>query len=138
MSEHVLTVLRAKRNDVSEQVKAAEKKLTILRAALANLDAAMAILTPDHPEHIPNRKKYRTGYFGRNELPRLVRDALRGASAPMTTSGVAAACIKAKSLPASAYEQAQVSVLGVLRGLARRGDVARSGTTRDSKWAVLV
>src|ERR1017187_9818333 len=98
MSEHVLTVLRAKRNDVSEQVKVAEKKLTTLRAALANLDAAMAILTPDHPEHIPNRKKYRTGYFGRNELPRLVRGALREASAPMSTAVVAGVCMKAKGL----------------------------------------
>jgi hypothetical protein len=47
------------------------KWLTKLQDALANLDAAVAILIPEHPEHIPSRKKYRTGNYRRNELPRL-------------------------------------------------------------------
>jgi hypothetical protein len=135
MSEHVLTVLRAKRADIAEQVHEAEKKLTKLRAALANLDAAMAILTPDHPEHIPSRRRNRTGYFSRNELPRLVRDALRQAGKPLTACEIADSCIAAKGLPLSAHAATIHSVNTVLSIGARRGHFAKQGTTRNARWS---
>jgi hypothetical protein len=84
-----------------------DERLTKLRAALANLDAAMAILTPD-PEHIPSREKYRTGYFSRNELPGLVRNALREAGKPLPAFETTASCIAAKQLPLSALRCIQL------------------------------
>ncbi len=137
MSEHVLTVLRAKRADISSQVHDTEKKLAKLRAALANLDAAMNILTPEHPDHIPGRRKYvRSNYVARSELPRLVRSAMREAAKPLPASEIAAHCIAAKGLPPSAHAATVGSVLTVLGVMARRGDVQRIGKTRGAKWAI--
>ncbi|HLY04179.1 MAG TPA: hypothetical protein VKR31_00370 [Rhizomicrobium sp.] len=41
-----------------------EKRVATLRKVLANLDAAIAILTPDHPNYVaPRRSCKRTAYF---------------------------------------------------------------------------
>ncbi len=135
MSEHVLTVLRAKRAEISGQVHDTEKRLAKLRAALANLDAAMNILTPDHPDYVPLRRGYkRTNYFARNELPRLVRDALRIADKPLSATEIAAHAIAAKGLPPSAHAATVQSVLTVLNVRARKGEFTKTGRTRDARW----
>ncbi|HEY1614823.1 MAG TPA: hypothetical protein VGF97_14145 [Rhizomicrobium sp.] len=137
MAEHVLTVLRAKRTEIAGQVHDTEKKLTKLRVALANLDAAMAILTPDHPDYIPGRRKHmRTAYFSRKELPRLVRDAMRQAGKPLTATEIAAHAIAAKGLPASAHAATVASVATVLNLGARRGEFQRVGTTKGARWTL--
>jgi len=136
MSEHVLTVLRAKRTEIAGQVHDTEKKLAKLRAALANLDAAMAILTPDHPDYIPSRQRPKAVYFGRNELPRLVRDALREAGKPLSAPEIAAHAIAAKGLPPSAHAATVHSVLTVLNMATRRGELTKTGRTRDARWAI--
>ena len=69
---HVLTALKAKRAEIAAQVSSTEAKLTKLRVALANLDAAMDILTPDHPVHVAKSGR-RTRYLERNELFRDIR-----------------------------------------------------------------
>jgi hypothetical protein len=136
MSEHVITVLKAKRSEISSQVTEIEKKLARLRAALANLDAAMNILTPDHPDHIPGRRRLKTNYFARNELPRLVRDALRQAGKPLSATEIAAHAIAAKGLPPSAHAATVQSVLTVLNVRARKGEFAKTGKTRDARWGI--
>ncbi len=137
MSEHVLTVLRVKRSEISSQVSEIEKKLARLRAALANLDAAMNILTPDHPDHVPGRRRLKTNYFARNELPRLVRDALRQAGKkPLSATEIAAHAIAAKGLPPSAHAATVQSVLTVLNIRARKGEFVKTGKTRDARWAI--
>src|SRR5579862_6162012 len=98
MAEHVLTVLRAKRDAISEQVHDTDRKLTKLRAALANLDAAIGILSPDHPDYVAPRKPKKR-YFGHNELARLVREALRDATKPLSAGEIAAGIMAAKGLP---------------------------------------
>jgi len=81
----VISALRARRLDIAAQLHDTEKKVSKLRAALANLDAAMILLTPDHPDGIPKRRDYRrTKYFDRKELPRLALDALREAKGPVS------------------------------------------------------
>jgi len=50
MSDHAIAALRKRRAEIVGQVHDAEKRVTNLRAALANLDAAIAILTPEHPD----------------------------------------------------------------------------------------
>lgn len=136
MSEQVLTVLRAKRSEISSQVTEIEKKLARLRAALANLDAAMNILTPEHPDHIPGKRRLRTNYFARNELPRLIRDALRQASKPLSATEIAAHAIAAKGLPPSAHAATVQSVLTVLNVRTRKGEFTKTGRTRNARWAV--
>jgi hypothetical protein len=116
-------------------VNDAEKRLTKLRCALANLDAAMAILSPDHPDHVPDRGG-RSHYFHRNELPRLVRAALREADRPLSASEIAASCITVKGLPASALGATVASVATVLNVGARRGEFVKTGNTRGARWAI--
>jgi hypothetical protein len=137
MTTHVIASLREKRTEISGQVHDAEAKLAKLRAALANLDAAINILTPDHPDHVPGRRRYlKTAYFSRNELPRLVMDALRIAGEPRTAGEVAASAIKAKGLPDSAREAVTRHVITILGKLTARGTVTKSGTTRNAQWAI--
>jgi prefoldin subunit 5 len=47
MSDHAIAALRKRREEIRGQVHDAEKRVTKLRSALANLDAAIAILTPE-------------------------------------------------------------------------------------------
>jgi hypothetical protein len=78
MSEsYVISALRASRLDIAAQLHDTEKKESKLRAVLANLDAVMVLLTPDHPDGIPKRRDYRRAkYFSRRGLARLTLDAL--------------------------------------------------------------
>jgi len=50
MSDRAISALRKRREEISGQVHDAEKRVTTLRNALANLDAAISILTPEHPD----------------------------------------------------------------------------------------
>jgi hypothetical protein len=138
MSEtHVISAVRAKRLEIAAHVHDTEKKLAKLRASLANLDAAMNLLTPRHPDAFPPRRGYRrTKYFARNELPRLTLDALRQATGPITAGEIASGAIRDIGLPASAKEAVTEMVLGTLRGLVRRGTVVKTGVSRNARWAV--
>lgn len=135
MAEHVLTVLRDKRDAISSQVHDTEKKLAKLRAALANLDAAIGILSPDHPDFIaPAKPKKR--YFGHNELARLVREALRDASKPLSAGEIAAAIMTAKGFPETHYTAVTKMVVARLNRFALDGVVTRIGKTRGARWSV--
>ncbi|HTT84694.1 MAG TPA: hypothetical protein VMF67_14540 [Rhizomicrobium sp.] len=135
MAEHVLTVLRAKRDAISEQVHDTEKKLAKLLAAMVNLDAAIGILSPDHPDFIaPAKPKKR--YFGHNELARLVREALRDANIPLSAGEIAAAIMAAKGFPEAHYTAVTKMVVSRLGAFARDGVVAKTSKTRDARWMI--
>ena len=77
MTDHANSMLRKRREKIREQTRRAEKRVMTLRCALANLDAAIAILTPEHPDYIAAKRATRRGvYFKRGELSRLVRGSL--------------------------------------------------------------
>jgi hypothetical protein len=133
MAEHVLTVLRAKRDSISEQVHDTEKKLAKLRAGLANLDAAIGILSPDHPDFIAPRKPKKR-YFGHNELARLVREALRDANRPLSAGEITAAIMAAKGFPEAHFLPVTKMVLARLNRAALDGTIAKTGRTRDARW----
>jgi hypothetical protein len=131
---HVLTILKAKRTEIAAQVSATEAKLTKLRVALANLDAAMDILTPDHPDYIAKTRK-RTRYFERNEFTRLVRDALRKTAEPLTAGQVATYAMAAKGLPSSAHAVVTDMAKYALGALVRDGSAVKTGKARNARWA---
>src|SRR5580704_13284364 len=132
---HVLTVLKAKRTEIAAQVSSAEAKLTKLRVALANLDAAMDILTPDHPNYVAKARR-RTRYFERNEFTRIVRDALRDAPEPLTAGQIASQAIAAKGLPSSAHTVVTDMAKYALGALTRDGAAVKTGRARNARWAV--
>jgi hypothetical protein len=88
---------------------------------------------------LPSGAYRRTRYFAHNELSRLTQDALRMASGPLTSAEIAAAVMQAKEMPSGDVvfkEIVTARALTVLRRLAKRGAVMKSGTSRNAHWAL--
>jgi hypothetical protein len=107
------------------------------------LDATIRLFSPgENPNAIPPNRTYRrTRYFARNELSRLTQEALRKASGPLTSAEIAAAAIQAKGMPTSdvAFKEIVANrALTVLRRLAKRGAIVKSGTSRNAQWALAI
>ena len=138
---HVISALRLKRAEISGHIHDLEKRIARQRAGLANLDATIKLFSPGmNPDAIPPKRPYRlTRYFAHNELSRLTQDALREAAGPLTLAEIAATVMQAKEMPpgdAAFKEIVVVRALTVLRRLAKRGIVAKSGTSRNAQWAL--
>jgi hypothetical protein len=141
MSEHVIPVLRSKRAEISGHILELEKRVTRLRADLANIDAAIRILSPGaEPGTIPPKRAYkRTQYFARNELSRLALDILRKAQGPLAAREIAVAIMKAKGLRMgddALCATVTDMLLVALRSNARRGTIVKTGVSRDARWSV--
>ena len=140
---HVISALRLKRSEISGHIHDLEKRIARQRANLANLDATIKLFSPGaNPDDIPPKRAYRrTRYFARNELSRLTQDALRTLSGPLTSAEIAAAVMQAKGMAADDVALKEIvaeRALTVLRRLAERGVVVKSGTSRDAKWVLNV
>src|SRR6202047_5012665 len=140
-NSRVVSALRAKRAEISGHIHDLEKRIARQRANLANLDATIKLFSPGtNPDAIPPKRAYRrTRYFAHNELSRLTQDALRIASAPLTSAAIAAAVMQPKGMPSgdTAFKEIVAArALTVLRRLAKRGTVAKSGTGRNAQWAI--
>jgi hypothetical protein len=140
-NSHVVSALRLKRAEISGHIHDLEKRIARQRANLANLDATIKLFSPGtNPDTIPAKRLYRrTRYFARNELSRLTQDALRIASGPLTSAEIAASVMQAKEMPVDDAQLKKifaVRALPVLRLLVKRGAAAKSGTSRDAKWAL--
>jgi hypothetical protein len=139
---HVVSALRLRRAEISGHIHDLEKRIARQRANLANLDATIKLFSPDtNPDSIPTKRPYRrTQYFAHNELSRLTQDALRTASGPLTSAEIAGAVMQAKGMPpgdAAFKESVAGRTLTVLRRLAKHGTAVKSGTSRNTKWALI-
>jgi hypothetical protein len=91
-------------------------------------------LPPNNRDAILAKRPYRrTRYFGRNELSGLVMGALRLATRPLTSAEIATAVLQAKEMPTGDMAFKENTVL---RRLAKRGTVAKSGISRNAQWAI--
>jgi hypothetical protein len=66
---------------------------------------------------------------------------MRAASGPLTSAEIAAAVLQAKEMPsddAAFMEIIAARVLAVLRRLAKRRGVTKSGSSRNAQWALNV
>jgi hypothetical protein len=139
---HVITALRSKRAEVSGYIHDLEKKVRHLRATLANLDATILLFSPGtDPELIPPRRPYRRSrYFAPGDISKLCAEALRVAEGkPITSLAIAEGIMAERGLPDDDATRRHVAeaVVVVLRGLKRRGRVARIGDTNGAKWVVV-
>lgn len=138
-----LSALRLKRAEVSGHIHDLEKRIARHRANLANIDAKIRLFSPgDNPDAIPPKRPYkrRTRYFAHNELPRLALGTLRLAPAPLAAGDIAAAIMRAKNMPIddpSLKEVVTERLLTVMRGLLKRGEVTKTGTSRNAQWAIV-
>ncbi len=140
-NSHVTSALRLKRAEISGHIHDLEKRIARQRTNLTNLDATIKLFSPGtNPDAIPPKRAYRrTRYFAHNELSRLTQDVLRTASGPLTVAEIAAAVMQAKEMPlgdAAFKEIVAARALTVLRRLAKRGTVAKFGSSRDAQWAL--
>jgi hypothetical protein len=138
---HVISALKLKRAEISGHIQDLERRAERYRASLANIDATILLFAPgSNPDAIPPKKPYRRSrYFRQHELPRLVLDALRLASAPLATVEIVAAVMRVKRLPQNdpaLRENVAERVLNVLRPLCKRGEVVKTGVSRDARWAI--
>jgi hypothetical protein len=138
---HVISALREKRALVCGLIEKLERKLEQHRADLTHIDGVLRLFQPDRdPEDIKPKRTYarRTRYFARNELSRLVMDALRAADgALMTTDHIAGQIIVAKGFDAAdAVLRKAISeqALALLRSFRKRGTVEQIGLGRGVRW----
>src|SRR5712672_1827783 len=102
---HVISALREKRALVAGLIEKLEGKLEQHRADLTHIDGVLRLFQPDRdPSEIKSKRTYarRTRYFARNELSRLMMDALRLADGALqTTDEIAVRVIEAKGFDAA-------------------------------------
>src|SRR5258705_6963364 len=138
---HVISALREKRALVAGIIEKLERKLEQQRADLTHIDGVLRLFQPDRdPGEIKPKRTYtrRTRYFGRNELGRLVMDALRAADgALMTTDDIAGRLIEAKGFDAADTALRRAigeQVLTIMRSFRKRGRVEQIGLGRGVRW----
>ena len=140
MTDIATAALIRKRAELAGEIEARAAALDQLRADLAHLDAAIRIMCPDaEPELIRPKKPSRKGcdWFGRQELPRLVLGALRGAEQPLSSIEIALIVMERKGLPVDAVALRRVA--GMVKGALHRREgrmVERVGNGRDVRWRV--
>jgi hypothetical protein len=137
---HVISALRAKRAELSRRVHAVEDHLKRLRASLAHIDAILPLFsTDDDPDTLARPLHRRSRYFASGEVLKRCRDALRTATAPLSSAEIAEALMVAKSMPKDDPQLRRYiadSVLPVMRRLVKRGVATKTGEGSATRWEI--
>jgi hypothetical protein len=133
-NNHVISALRRKRAELAGLIPEAERRLASLREAVASLDGTIRLFDPvAKPEDIKPKRSYkRRTSFARRELPRLVADEVRKASAPLSAHAIAALVAAGKGVAADEAITKQVSA--ALHQMLRRGAIVRTGENGAALW----
>jgi hypothetical protein len=138
---HVISALREKRAIVSGLIEKLERKLEQHRADLTHIDGVLRLFQPDRdPDEIKAKRTYakRTRYFARNELARLVLEALRDANNLLvSTDEIAGRVVDAKGFDATDAALRRAvgeQTLTALRAFRKRGAVEQIGLGRGVRW----
>jgi hypothetical protein len=134
---HVISALREKRAFVAGLIEKLERNLEQHRADLTHIDGVFRLFQPDRdPGEIKAKRTYtrRTRYFARNELSRLVMDALRAADgALLSTDAIVGRTIEAKGFDAADAVLRKAigeQALALLRSFRKRETVEQIGLGR--------
>jgi len=141
-NDHVISALRRKRAELAGLIPEAERRLVSLREAIASIDVTLRLFDPHaNPEDIKPKRLYkrrkrlykRRSGFARRELPRLVADEVRKASAPLSAHAIAALIAAGKRID---DEEAAIAkqVSATLNAMLRRGAVVRTGENGAALW----
>jgi hypothetical protein len=100
---YVISALRNKRAELAGALRQLEQQLVHQRADLAHLDATMRLFDPTiRPKEIrPKLPRERNAWFRQGECLRLIYDALREATQPVTTRDLAESIMGVKDIPAA-------------------------------------
>jgi hypothetical protein len=139
---HVISGLRAKRDEVARRIHAVEDHLKRLRASLAHIDAIIPLFEPgdDDPDILARPIHRRSRYFASGEVVKRCRDALRKAGRPLSSVEIADYLMAAKGMATDDPQLRRYiadSVLPVVRRLVRRGVVGKSGKGSATRWEII-
>jgi hypothetical protein len=134
---HVIGALGNKRAELAGILRQLEQQLVQQRADLAHLDATMRLFDPEiRPKDIrPKQLRTRNVWFRPGECLRLIYDALREATQPVTTRELAERIMRVKAMPAADdrhRELVQKTLLGSLNRAKKT--IARVETAGVVSW----
>jgi hypothetical protein len=138
--DHVVSGLIAKRAELAGVVDQLQRQLDQHRADLTHIDGVLRILASGlDPETIRPKRIYRRNrYFARNELSRLCLGVFRTAAGePVSVDDIAGQVIATKGFdPADGILRKAIrdQAGDIVKRLHRRGEVAKIGAGRASKW----
>jgi hypothetical protein len=120
------------RPKIAGQVHDAEKRITKLRAALANPDAAIAIRTPEHPDYVAPRTMTVGATSSGASQPALSGKPCGTSASPSPLARSRLESSAAKPFPDAAHAAITKTIVGRLNVLAKRGAITRTGKTPDA------
>jgi hypothetical protein len=137
---HVIGALRNKRAELAGILRQLEQQLVQQREDLAHLDATMRLFDPEiRPKDIrPKQPRTRNVWFRPGECLRLIYDALREATQPVTTRELAERIMRVKAMPAAddrRRELVQKTLLGSLNRAKKT--IARGETAGVVSWRLI-
>jgi hypothetical protein len=137
---HVIGALRNKRAELAGILRQLEQQLVQQRADLAHLDATMRLFDPEiRPKDIrPKQPRARNVWFRPGECLRLIYDALREATQPVTTRELAARIMRVKAMPAADDRRRELVQKTLLGSLNRAKEtIARVETAGVVSWRLI-
>ena len=137
---HVISALRNKRAELAGMLRQLEQQLVQQRADLAHLDAAMRLFDPEiRPNDIrPKQPRARNVWFRPGECLRLIYDALREATQPVTTRELAERIMRVKAIPAADDPRRELVQKTLLASLNRAKEtIARIETAGVVSWRLI-
>jgi hypothetical protein len=137
---HVIGALLNKRAELTGILRQLEQQLVQQRADLAHLDATMRLFDPEiRPNDIrPKQPRARNVWFRPGECLRLIYDALREATQPVTTRELTERIMGVKAMVAAddhRRELVQKTLLGSLNRA--KQTIARVETAGAVSWRLI-
>ncbi len=137
---YALAALRERRAEIAGEITSLEERLRYLRQAVEHVDGALALFDPDgNPALIKPKKPYhRVKLFGAGKLNRLILDALREATGPLSTAEVVERLCAGLSYGEMAAKGMRPRIRSNLHYLWKvRGLVVKEGERETALWAVV-
>jgi hypothetical protein len=138
MDSRTLANLRRKRVYIHKQLNRYEPLVARLRASLAETEAAIQAVAPDF--NFPPRRHGPNPHFARGELPRIVREIMWQAGAPISvrTISLAALAKKGVTLPGpGTMRHTRKLVRGIVGRWERMGKATTVGRNKGTRRALI-
>lgn len=138
MSEsHVVSALVAKRAELTGLIEHFQSQIRQISMDVDHLDATLQLFDPDYDLSSIKPKGIRSSnpWFAKGEISRLALDALRTASAALSTCDIAEALIARKGIVIAGTKERDrliKSLLGALQQIRKRGAVEIVGRVKGA------
>lgn len=138
-NKYAIAALRERRAEIAGEITSIERRLRDLRESLVHVDGTLRLFDPSmDPSRIAPKRPYkRVKLFGAGKLNRLILDALRDATGPMTTREVITAIVAQLGYGEDAAKAMSHRVRANLLYLSKsRGLVVKEGERQSARWSL--